>query len=60
MAEYKDKLVPIGDAELVQSVSIILAAHSEKFPQLKGKAVRPDHRDDARHRFAQELVSDSH
>jgi hypothetical protein len=57
MARYEEMLVPLEDDELARHISIILAAHSNKFPQLRGKAVPPDHRDVARRRFAQELVS---
>ena len=51
-----EKMVSLSDNELAQSITIILAAHSEKFPQLKGKAVRPGLRDEARRHFAMTLV----
>jgi len=56
MVRSDEKLLPLTDDELAQSITIILAAYSEKFPQLKGKAVRPDLRDEARRYFARTLV----
>jgi hypothetical protein len=50
---YKEELLLLSDDELVQGICIILAAHSEKFPALRGKAVR----DSVRRRFAEEMVS---
>lgn len=46
----------MDDDEIIRDIKIILAAYSEKFPQLRGKAVRPDLRDDARQSFARLLV----
>jgi hypothetical protein len=57
MVDYKEEVVPLGDEELAQSIAIILAAHSAKFPQLKGKAISPDRRHDQRRRFAEKMVS---
>jgi hypothetical protein len=52
----EEKFLPLSDDELAQSITIILAAYSEKFAQLKGKAVRPELRDDSRRHFAMTLV----
>lgn len=46
----------LTDDEAIRDITVILAAYSEKFPQLRGKAVRPDLKDDARKAFATRLV----
>ena len=53
---YKDWQEKLDDEQAVQHICIILAAYSEHFPQLRGKGVRPDRRDDNRRAFAALLV----
>jgi hypothetical protein len=52
----QNEFAVLTDEDAIQTITIILAAYSEHFPQLKGKAVRPDLRDDACKAFARQLV----
>ena len=56
MTEYEEKLLPLTDDELAQTINVILAAHSKQFPQLMGRPVSPADRDEARRHFAVTLV----
>lgn len=51
-----DTLLPMDDDEIETTITVTLAAYSKEFPQLRGKDVRPDLRDDARRNFARTLV----
>lgn len=46
----------MSDEQAVQAITIILAAYAEHFPQLPGKAVRPDLRDINHAGFARLLI----
>lgn len=46
----------LSDEEAIEYLTVILAAYAEHFPQLRGKGVRPDLKDDARKAFASRLV----
>jgi len=50
------EMVPLNDDEVTDAICIVLAAYGDKFPQLRGKAVRPDLRDMNRDGFARLLV----
>jgi hypothetical protein len=52
----EEKVAPLDDAEVELLMRVILAAYAEHFPQLRGKPVRPDRRDDARAAFAKLMV----
>jgi hypothetical protein len=54
---HEENLVPIDDDDLKTSIAVILAAHSDRFPQLRGAGVKPYEKDDKRQAFAHELVS---
>jgi hypothetical protein len=49
-------LEPMSEADAVITISVILAAHSKEFPQLRGPGVGRHQTDEARHIFASKLV----
>lgn len=51
------ELIPMTDEDIITTVTVVLAAYSEKFPQLKGKGVGPETRDYRRQAFARELIA---